>query len=227
NVTWIKQFQHLIISDQRERQTKNFFLPLSLFQYKKQFFHIDKTLTSLRVINDFRYLITQCGNDSRLTFSLYSWFIQYYSNIYTMNDNVNVNVNIYVKMIEDQLKDEFILNFEPIGMEFITSLCKNFKTNNSTYFQLSSNMSNNDVYLRVTVLRIFALFLSSKCTKNVTYLNCLLFDVKTKKMSKKYLQHLQSICLFGLCRMDPVVKQMEHVKKSVQERLNEKKISKQ
>ncbi|CAF1107631.1 unnamed protein product [Didymodactylos carnosus] len=209
NVTWTEQFQHLIISDQRERQIKDFLLPLPLplFQCKKQFFHIDKILRSLRVINDFRYLITQCGNNSRLTISLYSWFIQYYSNIYTTNDNVN--------------------NFEPIGIEFITNLCKNFKTSNSTYFQLSSSMSNNDVYLRVTVLRIFTLFLSSKCTKNVTYLNCLLFDVKTRNMPNKYLKHLQSTCLFGLYRMDPIVKQMEHVKKSVQERLDGKKINEQ
>ncbi|CAF1601002.1 unnamed protein product, partial [Didymodactylos carnosus] len=162
-----------LILNVSKRQIKDFLLPLPLplFQCKKQFFHIDKILRSLRVINDFRYLITQCGNNSRLTFSLYSWFIQYYSNIYTTNDNVNVNVNSFVKIIEDQLKEELIQNFEPIGIEFITNLCKNFKTSNSTYFQLSSSMSNNDVYLRVTVLRIFALFLSSKCTKNVTYLN--------------------------------------------------------
>ncbi|CAF1303843.1 unnamed protein product, partial [Didymodactylos carnosus] len=135
--------------------------------------------------------------------------------------NVSIDIS-FIQMIENQLQHQLLQSFEPIGYHFILLLCRNF--DNQSYFQLKADMTDNDVYLRLTALNIFALFLSSKCTTNLTFMNSLLFDTN-RKMPNNYSQHLMTRCLLGLIpNNNHIVTQMNRVKHEVQQRLNKRQI---
>jgi hypothetical protein len=219
NIVWIKP---ILLQQQNvnEKEQNNFILPTPLFECRNEYLHVSQ---QFKQINQLENLIKQCQTNKNLAYSLYLWFIRYYTRFHTKK-NVSIDIS-FVQMIENQLQQQLTSIFELIGYQFILLLCKNF--DNKSYFQLKTDMTDNHVHIRLIALNIFALHLASKCTTNSTYMNSLLFDAN-RKMPKDYAQHLMTRCLVGLQpNNNHIVTQMHRVKNEVQARLNKGDISDQ
>jgi hypothetical protein len=219
NIVWIKP---MLLHQQNinEKEQNNFILPTPLFECRNEYTRVSQLFKQFKQINQLEELIIQCQTSRNLAYSFYLWFIRYYTRFHT-KQNVSIDIS-FVQMFENQLQQQLVLTFEPIGYQFILLLCKNF--DNQSYFKLKTDMTDNDVHIRLVALNIFALHLAAKCTTNSTYMNSLLFD-SNRKMPKNYAQHLLTRCLVGLQPdNNHIVSQMYRVKNEVQKRLNNQEI---
>ncbi|CAF4279596.1 unnamed protein product [Rotaria sp. Silwood2] len=220
NIVWIKPIL-LQQSNTHGKEQNNFILPTPLFECKTEYIQVNQLFKQFKEIKQLENLITKCQTDKNLTYSFYLWFIRYYTRFHRIK-NVSIDIS-FVQMIENQLQQQLISNFEPIGYQFILQLCKNF--DNQSYFQLKADMTDIDIHIRLVALNIFALQLASKCTKNSTVMNSLLFDID-HKMPKDYAKHLMTRCLVGLQpNNNHIMIQMQRVKNEVQKRLNNREIN--
>ncbi len=99
----------------------------------------------------------------------------------------------FVKLIEDDVKEELISWFEPIWYKLLVSLCTNFKE--KSYFRLKPFMSNTTLHQRLLVLNMIALLLSLKFLKTVSLLGFLLYD-EDFKISQNYREQFLKLILW-------------------------------
>ncbi|CAF3682110.1 unnamed protein product [Adineta steineri] len=217
NVTWMKPMLALFSGQKTQEARKLLILPTPLFECREEFLRVDNILTRNVDINKIRQLIVQCKTNQNTFYCFIIWFIHYYTQFY-INENAPVN-SYYQQLIEKDLSKEIIDCFERIGYKLLVFLCTNF--NNSTYFHLHSNMTNDDVHQRLVALNIIALLLSLKTSQYTSHLSSLLFDGNLK-MPENYTEHLQSsVCLPGLLSSSPIITQMIDVRTTVKERLDQ------
>ncbi|CAF0884533.1 unnamed protein product [Adineta steineri] len=218
--TWIRP----IIAQSNGQQTQeirhNLILPTPLFECHDEFIRVDNILSHHADISHLQQLIVDCSNRQDSAYCFFIWFIHFYSRFYMADIRPNYSLR---QLIEEELSEEFVSCFEPIGHKLLIGLCTNF--NNSSYFSLDPTMNETEVHQRMLVLNIAALLLSFKALGYRSQLGSLLFD-KDHKMPQDYTQYLQtSVCLPGMICYDPVITQMIDVRAQVQERLRLNKIS--
>ncbi|CAF1066989.1 unnamed protein product [Rotaria sordida] len=212
NVKWINEF---LRQDAINNQILTIDMYLPFCSLSKDDYTNVNNILKCKSTERIKDLIIQCQTNNRLTYCFYLWFIQYYSQFYT---NLTLIDKEYSTLIENDLKTNLELCFEPIGYHFILKLCKNFEI--TSYFYLHPEMNSEQVHYRLLALNIFVLFLTSRSSlpNDHTFMSSLLFD-ETNKMPHNYVQHINKRCLLGLYVEDRVVKQMLYVKQFVQDRL--------
>ena len=217
NITWLPEILNSQMSRQNEYIRSKLVLPMPLFECREDFMSVDRILTDSQDVKDIQKLLSQCRKSQSMSYSFLMWFIHYYARFY-LNNDIGIN-NKYQQIIENDLTKEIIECFDRTGYKFLVFLCRNFS--DSSYFQLNSQMTVNQVHQRLFALNIIAFLLSTKALSHATYFSSLLFDGNLK-MPEDYAKHIQtSVCLPGLIPNDPVLTQMLDVKKTVKERLDQ------
>ena len=172
-------------------------------------------------MNEIRTMITECRENQPLMYSVYLWFIQHYCRFYSPNTQVDERL---VQLIQTEFRQILSTNFQPIGLNLILLLCRNFPAR--SYFHLHPEMSKLELHHRLRALNIAVLGLSTSALPQSTHLGTLFFN-NERQMPTSYINHLQSVCLLGFVINDPIAVQMIDVRTRVQERLDTNQINRQ
>jgi len=220
NVFWLQPIST------RLKQIKNeihneIIMPTPLFDGRPEFVRVNRAFSEIEDTNRALALINECGQSQLLMYSVYLWFIQHYGHFCSIGAETDERL---LTIVQNQLRQSFLTNFQPVGYKFIVSLCTNFNMN--SYFFLQSEMPKEQLAYRLLALNIMALCLSTRGLPQATYLCTLLFN-NQRQMPTSYVNHIQSMCLLGAVISDPIVTQMIDVKTRIQERLDTHRINRQ
>ncbi|CAF3830431.1 unnamed protein product [Rotaria sp. Silwood1] len=207
--------------NQRTQDVRHYvILPTPLFESCKEFKRIDDILSSKPSSDQLRDLIKECATKRVSSYCFIIWFVHHYARFYM--ENILPDTQI-VNLIQDNVKEELINYFEPIGYQLIISLCTNF--NDKSYFQLKPFMSEENLHLRLIVLNIIALLISFKSIDKISLFGFLLYD-GNKKMPTNYTEHFKMFnSLTGVAIANDYARiQMMNIRTQIDEQIKNNKI---
>ncbi|CAF4595003.1 unnamed protein product, partial [Rotaria sp. Silwood2] len=220
NVSWIN-FMINQPFNQRTQDARHYvILPTPLFECCNEFKRIDDILSSNLSSDKLRDLIKECATKRVSSYCFINWFIHHYSRFYM--ENISPDDQL-IKLMRDDVKEELITYFEPIGYDLIVSLCTNF--NEKSYFQLKPFMSEEDLHLRLLVLNIITLLISFKSIDKISLFGFVLFDGNFK-MPKNYPEHFRKFhSLTGIAIANDYARiQMMNIRTQIDEQIKNNKI---
>ncbi|CAF4833776.1 unnamed protein product, partial [Rotaria sp. Silwood1] len=220
NVDWINSMITQPFNQRTQDVRHYVILPTPLFESCKEFKRIDDILSSKPSSDQLRDLIKECATKRVSSYCFIIWFVHHYARFYM--ENILPDTQI-VNLIQDNVKEELINYFEPIGYQLIISLCTNF--NDKSYFQLKPFMSEENLHLRLIVLNIIALLISFKSIDKISLFGFLLYD-GNKKMPTNYTEHFKMFnSLTGVAIANDYARiQMMNIRTQIDEQIKNNKI---
>ncbi|CAF1340047.1 unnamed protein product [Adineta steineri] len=214
NIIWIKPFIQRPRDEQAQNIRRNFILPTLLFECQQEFRQVSQILNKMNNNNELQQIIRDCNKSQKLSYAFLIWFIQYYCRYLQPNTGVD---GAFVQLIEQDLSQDLIRSFTPLGHKYLILLCSNFP--NQSYFYLQPNMQPNEIHKRLIALNITAVFISMKSLPEISFLGNILFN-NQRQIPDNYVQHFSIICLPSMTVSDPVITQMMDVRTQIQDRVN-------